>query len=193
LYQEKEYLKAIKEGDRKAYKYVFEHYYSRLCRYTSNLTYNADQAEDIVQEVFIHLWNNRKEILITTSLKSYLYKSCYNKCIDTYRKKKRVSEVLEEYRHAKLMELVEKDKNLDSNRMEILNRAIDHLPPRCKEIFLLSKSQGLKYKEIADHLGISQKTVENQIGRAYSILRREIGKLKLILLLVGACLLFVGK
>lgn len=190
-YIEEEYLQAIRKGDESAYRHIFELYYPRLCRYTSNLTYNTAQAEDIVQEVFINFWNNREQLLITTSLKSYLYKSCQYKYIDTYRKKKKISEELEEYRHTKLMELEEKEESLDTDKLEILNNAINNLPPRCKEIFLLSKFGGLKYKEIATHLGVSKKTVENQIGRAYSILRAEIDGVKLILFLLILPLLFL--
>lgn len=175
-YSEEESISAIREGNTEAYRDIFELYYARLCRYTSNLTYSPDQAEDIVQEIFINFWNNRKNILITTSLKSYLYKACYYKYIDTYRKEKRVSEELEKYRHTKLLELDREATKIDSKKIDRLNQAIESLPPRCKEIFILSKHNGLKYKEIAEHLEISKKTVENQIGRAYSLLRQELSK-----------------
>lgn len=164
----------IKAGIRSAFKYVFNLYFTILCNYTTNLTANFEEAKDIVQSVFISLWNNRETIVITTSLKSYLYKSCYYKYIDTYRKDKRVNEQLEKYRYQKLLELEHQAPESKTERLKMLRQAMEKLPPRCKEIFELSKFKGLKYREIADHLDISKKTVENQIGKAYATLRNEL-------------------
>lgn len=168
------WIEDIKAGDKSAYKYAFDYFYADLCGHTTNLTSDIDLAEDIVQEIFIGLWNNRKKILITTSLKSYLYRSCYNKYIDIYRKNKNINKKLEEFRYVKLMNLEEEDASLKNQKIEYLNKAIQELPPKCKEIFVLSKFEGLKYQEIAEKLDISIKTVENQIGFAYSKLRKTL-------------------
>lgn len=175
----------IKTGDRDAFKHAFDHFYNKLCNYTTNFTLDFDKAEDIVQAVFISFWNNREHIVITTSLKSYLYKSCYYKYIDTYRKGKRIDQKLEHYRYQKLIELEQKESGPKQKRLKVLNQAIQELPPKCKEIFILSKFEGLKYQEIADYLGISKKTVENQIGKAYTFLREKckLNTIQVLLLL----------
>lgn len=189
---EEDCIEAIKGGNRAAFRYCFDLYYQRLCHYTSNFTLDFDQAEDIVQGVFIKLWNNREHLIITTSLKSYLYKSCYYKYIDLYRKKKNISEKLEEYRYQKLMNLEEKEADPKQEKITILNQAIQELPPKCREIFVLSKFDGLKYQEIADHLNISKKTVENQIGKAYSFLRDAVGNNLISITLLLAAILFLA-
>ncbi|HET8752854.1 MAG TPA: RNA polymerase sigma-70 factor [Salinimicrobium sp.] len=168
---EQQWIEDIREGNREAFKYAFNFFYANLCSYTTNLTIDPDLAEDIVQGIFISLWNNRQKTIISTSLKSYLYKSCYNRYIDIYRQNKRTIKKLEEFRYAKLIELEEENAVIQNKKIEDLNNAIQELPPRCKEIFLLSKYEGLKYQEIADKLQISIKTVENQIGFAYAKLR----------------------
>lgn len=172
---ESKWKEDIRAGNRTAFKYAFNFYYSKLCTYTINLTLNPEVAEDIVQEVFINFWNNRKEIHITTSLKSYLYKSCYNKYIDTYRKTKTINKKLEELRYIEIQRLTEEDTSIRNYQIELLNKAIEELPEKCREIFILSKLEGLKYKEIAEKLGISIKTVENQIGTAFMKLRKAKG------------------
>lgn len=170
---ESDWIADIKAGDSAAFKYAFNLYYNRLCNYTAHFTSDFDEAEDIVQDVFIAFWNNRNRIVITTSIKSYLYKSCYYKYIDIYRKHKRIDQKVEEYRYQKLMDLEREKSDLKNEKIKVLNDAIQELPPKCREVFMLSKYEGLKYQEIAEYLEISKKTVENQIGKAYAYLRKK--------------------
>src|SRR5699024_11596575 len=112
----------IKAGLRSAFKYVFNLYFTILCNYTTNLTKNFEEAKDIVQSVFISLWNNHQKIVITTSLKSYLYKSCYYKYIDIYRKDKRVNEELEKYRYQKLLDLESQEPEPKAKKLKRLKQ-----------------------------------------------------------------------
>lgn len=171
---ESKWIGDIKAGNKAAFQYAFDYFYANLCQYTANLSQDPDSAEDIVQEVFINIWKKKRNLLITTSLKSYLYKACYNKYIDTYRKEKKKHLKLEEFRRVKLMELQEEDASIQAQKIKNLNEVIQALPPKCKEVFLLSKYEGLKYQEIAAKQGISIKTVENQISLAYSKLRKAL-------------------
>lgn len=173
---ESKWIGDIKAGSKEAFKYAFNYFFTNLCAYTTNLTQDPDLAQDIVQEIFITLWNNRKRILITTSLKSYLYKACYHKYIDIFRKEKNIHKKLEEFRYIKLLDLEEEDASMRNEKMERLKNLIQELPPKCKEVFMLSKYDGLKYQEIADQLDISIKTVENQISKAYSVLRKGMSQ-----------------
>jgi len=148
--------------------------YNDLCIYLRNYSGNNDNVEDIVQNVLLKLWEKRAEIQIHTSLKSYLFRSVHHTFIDSYRKTKRVNEKLEALRFNNLHEIIEEDNQLKEQRLLALKKAIEELPPKCKEIFLLSKYQGYRYKEIAERLGISINTVENQISKAFKVLRQKV-------------------
>ena len=171
---EKQLITRLKRSDRIAYKLIFLSYYDDLCLYLLNFTPNKHQAEDIAQDILLKLWTDRANLKIHSSLKSYLFKSAHNRFIDAYRKKSRQNEKLENIRITKLNDMLENNDELIENRLSRLNLAIEELPAKCKEIFILSKKEGLKYKEIAAKLGISIKTVENQIGKAFSRLKDKL-------------------
>lgn len=167
-------LSKLKKGNKKAFEEIYVRFYSELCVYISNFTNNQLVAEDIVQDVLMKMWNNRADIHIHTSLQSYLYKSVYFKFIDHYKKKKMINEKLESVRYNLMNEIMAEESPEDEIRVLKLRKAIDSLPDRCKEIFILSKYEGYEYKEIASYLGLSPKTIENQIGKAFIILREKL-------------------
>ncbi|WP_299556406.1 RNA polymerase sigma factor [Seonamhaeicola sp.] len=173
-YSDKELVSALNEGDRAAYKYIYLTYYNDLCKYISSYTNSPQAAEDIVQNVLLKLWEKRTDLKIHTSFKNYLFRSAYHTFIDNYRKKKKINEKLETIRHHALNEIIEEHSSLKEERLVALRKAIEELPPKCKNIFVLSKFEGYKYKEIAEILGISVNTVENQIGKAFKVLREKI-------------------
>lgn len=144
-----------------------------LCAYALNYTGNIVDAEDIVQDVLINFWEKRHKLNIHSSIKSYLFRAVHNKYLDLYRTKKRKSEVIDTIRKNSLQPMIEEDETTGFSKAQIeaLKNAIENLPSKCKEIFMLSKIQGKKYKEISAILGITVKTVENQIGIAFKKLR----------------------
>ena len=166
-------VNAIKHNDNKAFKFIYLSCYDMLCAYALNYTGNIVEAEDIVQDVLINFWEKRHKLNIHGSIKSYLYRAVYNKYLDTYRSKKWKSEVLESIRHNALQPMVNDDETIGYSKAQIdaVKRAIENLPAKCKDIFMLSKIQGKKYKEIAIIFDINIKTVENQIGIAFKKLR----------------------
>ncbi len=164
----------IKTGNKLAFEYAFNCYYQRLCRYVVSLSATPAEAEDIVQEVFIYFWNNRHQIVITTSFKSYIYKACYYKYIDSYRKIQKDYEKLEALKRRRLMDLERHENPAENPKIARLNKAVQELPPKCKEIFMLSKYKNMMNKDIALRLNISIKTVETQIARAYAHLRKSL-------------------
>lgn len=153
---------------------VFSQEYERLCRYAYTYLQDEHRAEDIVQETFIRIWEQKKEMIGTDGLKFYLVTAVRNNCISHLRKQKtegvRYTEVTPEpdpepfftARHYNEEEKLQKQKIAD---------ALNKLPPKCKEVFLLVKMQGLSYKEAAQILDISVKTIENQMGKALKIFR----------------------
>ena len=168
--EEQKLIQGLRKGTAKAYRHLFSEYYNWLCNYVFNLCNDRPLAQDIVQEALIALWQKRKTLIITTSLKSYLFKTCHNQFLLYIRNQKVQFDTLDKIRWDVVSEVALEDDLYDF-RMERLNMLIDQLPPRCKEIFIQNKLQKKKYREIALDMGISVKTVENQMSKALHFLR----------------------
>nr|WP_103070466.1 RNA polymerase sigma-70 factor [Aquimarina sediminis] len=141
-------------------------HYNELCSYIFSLSRNKQQAEDIVQNVMLKIWKNRERLKINTSIKSYLYKSCYYELVDTYKKNKKELNYIEQIQKEALDIFMEEDNDFIKKQIKRIQIEIDKLPPKCKEVFILNKIQGLKYREVAEQLDISVKTVEAQMSKA---------------------------
>jgi len=164
--------KRIKNDNKQDFNILFESCYRMLCLYIVQFTKNMDDAEDIVQEVFVKLWIKRHSININSSLKSYLFKATYNAYIDRSRKEQRNILFLTELKHQALQPHIDEVDTYEE-KVSKVKMIVDQLPQKCKQIFLLSKSEGLKNKEIALSLDISIKTVESQMRIAYTKIRNE--------------------
>lgn len=159
---------------------VFQQYYRPLCLYALHYLHDLDGAEDVVQDCFVRLLEtNRlesleihssdKSLLTSPQLKSFLYTSVRNACIDKLRRK---NPILQDVSPSDLQGDISDEQAVDSSSREaLLWTAIEQLPERCREIFLMSKRDGLTYREIAEELRLSEKTVEHQISKALKILR----------------------
>lgn len=159
--------------DRKEiFKSRFNEHYTRLCSLAYEYVSDADDSEDIVQELFITIWNKGKDALPDKEFAAYITTAVKNACISFLRKKDSCVMSIEENPSAGAClwdeEAMDDEKKTPE---EILKEALSVLPPKCKEIFLLSKLKGMKYKEIAQMLSLSEKTVENQMGKAIKLLR----------------------
>ena len=172
-------------GEEKAFEQVMETYYNKLLIYAYSFTNDYPQAQDIVQNVFLRLWERRQNINIRESFQGLLYKSVYNEYIDDYRRKKSSIIINEAYKLALNYAVEDTNYQLVEDKIALIKKEVEHLPPRCKQIFLLSKQDGLTNSEIATYLDISIKTVEYQISQAYSVIRTKtevkIKKLAMIL------------
>jgi RNA polymerase sigma-70 factor (family 1) len=150
---------------------VFSGYYSPLCSYAFTFVKSAEISEDIVQEVFTRVWENRKDLIMTDAIRFYLYTAVRNNCISHLRKEKKSGTVSFSDPDG-LKTPVSLPKEADKTDYDhLLGEAINGLPPKCQEVFILSRLSNMKYKEIADTLGISIKTVENQLGKALKLMR----------------------
>lgn len=163
---------AMKKGDRKAFRYLFNLFYNRLVAYVTSYTHDKIQSEDIVQQAFISLWEDKSKLDETKSPKPYLYAIVYNKYIDTIKKAKKKEKLLSQIWERALVDRIEEDTDVLEKRIQKMKQVIDSLPPKCKEIIMLNKIQGVKYKEIADQMGISVKTVESQMRIAFIKIRK---------------------
>ncbi len=179
LLSDKEQIQGLKAGDSSIYEDVFKAYYKDLCCYAYAFLGNSELSEEVVHECFCNIWIKRRTLTIQESLRFYLLQSVKNRCLN------RLKAEIVRKKHLKIFqeELLNREQlfgevSSDSTKYEDLKRellkAVDKLPPRCLEIFELSKFQGMSYSEIAEKLQISSKTVENQISRAYRILRKNL-------------------
>lgn len=171
-------------GNSKAYNFLMDSYYKKLCAYAYTLTKDHDNAEDIVQNVFVEIWMNRGRINPDLSIESYMYRSVYNGFIDQYRKRKPVTYLEKKYLEA-IDLVIENEKDDVDELIKRVNCEIEKLPSKCKKIFLLNKKEGLTHIEISEYLDISIKTVEGHMTRAFKILGEKLGvKVKHILFLL---------
>ncbi|MBN2611736.1 MAG: RNA polymerase sigma-70 factor [Bacteroidales bacterium] len=165
-------LQKLKEGDIQALEVLFDKYYGNLCRYLMVLFKNQLLVEHISQDIFIYLWENRKNLEINSSLESYLYTAGKYKALNQLRNLKRQEKIKERLGHLQQKEEKSIESKIEVTELEqIINDAIDSLPGRCKEIFRLSREEDKSYKEIAKLLNISINTVEGQMSIALKKLR----------------------
>ena len=168
----KDFINKLQKGDETAFKELVEKYSDALFGYALTLSGNHHTANDIVQEVFISTFEYRKKLNHKYSIESFLYKSTHNKFIDLYYKNKSRSKLHEQYRLILNQLLI----NPEENRLmlERMRREIENLPKKIKDIFVLSKTNGYTNLEISETLGISVKTVESNITKAYKILKKKL-------------------
>ena len=163
----------IREGDRKAFKILFETWYATLCHYASYFLNDDDQAEEVVQELFVKLWEKKSEMVVESSLKSYLFRAVRNQCLNLIRQNKVRQLHAMKLRDALLADDSPDDYRITPELMLKIEESIAALPEKRQEIFRLNRQEGLKYREIAEKLGISVKTVEVQMGMALKTLREK--------------------
>jgi RNA polymerase sigma-70 factor (ECF subfamily) len=163
------------EGDKEAFRFFFEKYYPDLCNLVNIYLQDPLMSEEIVQDIFVYFWEKKDKIHIESSVKSYLLHASKNKSLNYIRNGRTRLAI-----HHKLADLNEisvemPDRIMDGNQLrEIINKAIDSLPERCREVYILGKEKNLSYKEISEELGISVKTVEVQMGKALKRLREQL-------------------
>lgn len=164
----------FKEGDTRAYEALFNLYYKPLCRYCRKFVDSMEVAEEVVGDVFFAIWKNRQKYEIQSSGLSYLFTATRNRAYDYLRRGQRDRTVaLEEAREAEDA-APSTQLMMEADEVQIrLRTAIESLPPSCRQIFCLSRDEGMKYHEIADHLNLSVKTVETQMGRALRQIRQH--------------------
>lgn len=169
----------LRNKDKRAFELVFNEYFALLKSYALRFMEDMEEAEEVIQEVFVKFWEKCDSLAPDSSIKSYLYRSVHNTCLN-FIKHQKVKDGYRQY----VMHYMEEAQNAPdpetdtSNVQDRILKEINELPPRCSEIFKLSRFEGLKYKEIADHLNISIKTVEVQMGKALKTLRENLKDLK---------------
>lgn len=168
-------IEGLISRDKAIFDYVFNYYYSSLCVFSNKYLDDHDASEDLVQDFFVSLWVEAPHLKITSSLKSYLFAGIKNRCLD-FRKHQKV---IEKHREHILFSTDNSENTTDnffaeSELRQAIQKSLEKLSPRCREIFELSRLNGLNNQEVSEKLGISKRTVELQISNSLKILRKEL-------------------
>ncbi|MBS4012298.1 MAG: RNA polymerase sigma-70 factor [Bacteroidetes bacterium] len=169
--------------DKQSFQVVFNEYYTSLCRFAVSFLGDNDSAEEIVQQVFVNLWEKRNTIDQDKSVKTYLFTSVKNRSLNYIRDNKKYRSYYLDFELEMEIPVEGKDVVSESDLNNQINRALDKLPDKCREVFMLCRFEDMKYKEVAEKLGISQKTVEAQMSKALKILREELKDYFVLLLI----------
>ncbi len=159
-----------------AFEELFKAHYPAMVLYAHKFVGDTDTARDIAQQVFVNIYEKRKELQIRSSMKSYLFQSVRNTALNRL-KQQRVWEKHEEHlsKESTAVELVSQTVEFSELRQSLI-RLIEELPPRCRDIFKMNRFEGKKNREIAEELNISIRTVETQISKALKFIREKLPK-----------------
>jgi RNA polymerase sigma-70 factor (ECF subfamily) len=180
------FYEKAKSEEELAFELLFRRYYVRLCCFANKFIADQIESEEIVQEVFLNIWKKRDRLKLNNEIQPYLFKSIQNLCFNFLSHKKVAN------KYYSVIEVVYKNQAEEFNSYESVlytelqsrvDQAIGSLPEQCRNIFQMSRQDGLKYGEIAEKLGISIKTVETQMSRALSKLKHELKEFLIVMII----------
>ncbi len=175
----------LHEGDEKAFTEIYERYHSLLYIYAHKKLSNKQEAQDIIHEVLITLWSRRFDFSMQTSLPSYLFTAVRNKSLDLFSHKKVEAKYLASLQDFIADAGIQTDFLIRENDLKnLIEKEIQALPPRMKEVFQLSRKDKLSHKEIANLMDISEQTVSTQIKKALRILRVRLGLITFLIMIL---------
>lgn len=183
---ENDLIESLNGGNLRAFTVVVDQFYGILYVYALSLVDERSIAEDIVQEVFLRLWSKKGKLVIETSLKNFLYRSIHNEFVDYYRKRKKETDFLDNISLNTVHAFVQEEDQDLTQKLEKVKKEIEMLPEKCKEVFILSKKEGLTNREIAKYLNVSIKTVEGHVSKAFKTIRDSFKKTNVLFLLFRA-------
>lgn len=168
-------VRRIREGDKEAFETLFYKYYAMLCVFSNTYVRSIDTSRDVVQDVYIKIWDNRENFHITQSLKAYLYQAVRNQSLNYLEKNSQKLRLQDDLTRLREIESAEYETELNTEELsEKIWKLVDQLPERRRTIFILYRKHGLSYKEIGEVMDISRKTVENQMGRSLKFIREQL-------------------
>lgn len=168
-------IESLAKQDETAFEQVFKTHFKNLHAYACSILKEETAAEEVVQQVFFKLWERSKGLSISGSVAAYLYRAVYNESLNYIKHQKVQSGYQQHFSHTMKNENDPAVKKLSLKELENrLHTAMNELPEQCRTIFQLSRFEELRYREIAELLGISIKTVENQMGKALKLLRTKL-------------------
>ena len=173
-----EFWEKIRLGDSTAFSYVFQKYYQALYQFAGRFVKDAQTAENIVQDVFVKLWTNRENCLITSSLKSYLYAATRNTALNFLSHEKKQLSIEDLMSDRRDTTANPEERIIENEMIDGVHKAIEKLPEKCRYVYLMKRYDDLKYHEIAEILDISINTVKTQMKRALKSLLKNLAYLK---------------
>jgi RNA polymerase sigma-70 factor, ECF subfamily len=179
------FKKVVQDGDYIAFRDLFTRYYRSLCNYSMRVVATREVAEEVVSDVFVKLWKNREQIEVHTSFEAYMYRAVRNQSLDylklkMHRVHERESLDCLQWNLAYADHYTPVEEVVFNEFYDRVETYINDLPRQCQLIFRMSREEGLRYREIADQLNISIKTVETQMGRALKTLRERVPENRLV-------------
>ncbi|MBC5632924.1 RNA polymerase sigma-70 factor [Parabacteroides hominis] len=188
---EKNSLKTVRSraGDISLFRQLFDAYFQSLATYAYRFVNDWQTAEDIIQDVFMALWEKKEEIDFDNPIKPYLYRAAYNRSINYLNSalvQKRIegADTIDELINQEILSYNQHDTLLLKEITDEINRFVDTLPPQCRKVYKLSREKNLRNKEIAACLEISEKAVEKHISKALSEIRNHLVRLDILSILV---------
>lgn len=176
-------MEALSGTGRNTFSNIYLAYFPKLVRFAREYVISTEDAENIVQDLFLYLWEHQDLLESLTNLNAFLFTLAKNRCIDFYRhkvfldsKKESLDDLREKEMRVKMEALMQFDENIFTEKEieSLLAEAIEHLPAKCRQVFILSRIEGMRYEEIAAQLDISVHTVQNHIVTAIRKLRIEL-------------------
>lgn len=162
-------------GDIQAFEEIFRRYYEILCQWAHHYLKDRDSSEEVVQDLFYHIWRDHASLNIHTSVKSYLYRAVANNCKMILKKQNRRTEIEADLARNAPPIQPEPAELLETTELkQVVDKTLDELAERPATIFRMSRYEGKKYREIAEELSISVKTVESNMGKALELFRKNL-------------------
>jgi RNA polymerase sigma-70 factor (ECF subfamily) len=167
----------VAEGSETAFEELFKTWFKSLHAYARVMLEDEMLAEEAVQQVFFRIWERKERFRVHTSVKAFLYRAVYNECMNYLKRQKYKTRHADHVMHSDKTKVNYENPLMRVERAELevqLQKALNELPLQCRNIFYLSRFDELKYRQIAEQLGLSIKTVEAQMGKALKILRNKL-------------------
>lgn len=178
-------IRQLKKGEESAYEMLFKEYYQMLVIFANKYLYDIEASKELVQDLFVYIYEKREKIEINSSLKSYLFRSVHNRSLNLINSERIRNKYAEHI--SRTIDLDENTIEKQMNHSELehaIYRAIGDLPPKCRDIFKLNRFEGMSNSEIAEKLKLSKRTVETQISKALKILRVKLEPYSAALILI---------
>ena len=175
----------LKKGDQQAFTEIYNRYAGKLTGFACSKLYNLDDAKDILHDLFVKLWENREQLVITSNLQSYLFAVIRHRIIDKIRKNITCEEYASIAQSLTAINQRSIDKEVEARELEqSIEKSLAQLPARVKEIYKLSRDEGLSNNEIAGKLNLSEQTVKNQLSAALKHLRKSLSTISIFVFML---------
>lgn len=177
-------VRRLRDGDMIAFDVIYRNYSQKLYSFAFSLLKNHDESEELVQDVFVTLWEKREQINTEFRFENYLFTICYNSIRKFFRKKK-LEEKVKDYLIKNAPESISPASNtvIYNELIDLVNRSVDKLPAKRKTVYKLSRHEGMQIKEIASRLNISPRTAETHLTKALKFLKKELDKASMLSML----------